>query len=159
MQKKPDAGAASAREVEAAAVKLLARREHTQAELRRKLAQRGYPQALIDAALAALGQARLQSDTRFAGQFVSEKAAHGNGPVKIRAAMRERGVPDAEIETAFAGSEADWAALAAAAREKRFGRGVPDSFEERARQARFLQQRGFTADQIRAALKGEFEAI
>ena len=157
MRKKPDAGAASAQDVQAAAVKLLARREHTQAELRRKLAQRGYPPDLIEAAIAVLRQARLQSDARFAEQFVSEKAAHGNGPVKIRAGLRERGLPDTEIEAAFAAVGTDWAALAATAREKRFGPALPGDFEERARQARFLQQRGFAMEQIRAALKGDVE--
>lgn len=157
MRKKPDAEAASAQDVQAAAVKLLARREHTQSELRRKLAQRGYPEALIEAAITDLRQARLQSDTRFAEQFVSEKAAHGNGPVKIRASLRERGLPEVEIEAAFAAAEADWIALAAAAREKRFGPALPGDFEERARQARFLQQRGFAMEQIRAALKGDVD--
>lgn len=157
MRKKPDAEAASAQDVQAAAVKLLARREHTQVELQRKLAQRGYPQSLIEAAINDLRQTRLQSDQRFAGQFVGEKAGHGNGPVKIRASLRERGLPETEIAAAFTAAEADWVALAAAAREKRFGPALPEDFEERARQARFLQQRGFAMDQIRAALKGDVD--
>jgi regulatory protein len=35
---------------------------------------------------------------------------------------------------------------------RRFGEDVPAEWKERARQARFLEYRGFTGDQIREAL-------
>ena len=38
-------------------------------------------------------------------------------------------------------------------RRKRFGADPPSDFRERARQARFLEYRGFSRDQIRAALE------
>ena len=38
-------------------------------------------------------------------------------------------------------------------RNKRFGAGLPEDARERARQMRFLQQRGFTGDQIRAVFR------
>ena len=53
---------------------------------------------------------------------------------------------------ALADAGTDWPELARAVREKRFGAGAPADFRERARQARFLQYRGFTADQVRQAL-------
>jgi regulatory protein len=40
-------------------------------------------------------------------------------------------------------------------RHKRFGSELPEDFKERARQARFLQYRGFTTDQINHALAGD----
>ena len=46
---------------------------------------------------------------------------------------------------------------AATARRKRFGDDLPRDMQERARQARFLQQRGFSMDDIRKALKGDLE--
>jgi regulatory protein len=46
----------------------------------------------------------------------------------------------------------DWAATARELRRRRFGVSPPGDYPERARQARFLQYRGFTAEQIRAAL-------
>jgi regulatory protein len=43
-------------------------------------------------------------------------------------------------------------AVAREARRKRFGSAGPADFRERARQGRFLQYRGFSSEQIRAAL-------
>jgi regulatory protein len=46
-----------------------------------------------------------------------------------------------------------WVDSAARQRNKRFGTGLPEDARERARQMRFLQQRGFTGDQIRAVFR------
>jgi regulatory protein len=66
--------------------------------------------------------------------------------------LRERGVPDEEGEQALAASGVDWAASATRERQRRFGAPPPREYRERAKQARFLQYRGFSTDQIRAAL-------
>ena len=56
------------------------------------------------------------------------------------------------------GEEApDFAALAKATRSRKFGPEIPKDRKERARQARFLQYRGFSNDHIRAALDGDPE--
>jgi regulatory protein len=66
--------------------------------------------------------------------------------------LRERGVAETDIEEALATAGEDWAAVAREARRKRFGAAGPADFRERARQGRFLQYRGFSSEQIRAAL-------
>jgi hypothetical protein len=53
--------------------------------------------------------------------------------------------------------EENWLADAERVRRKKFGDAIPESYEERARQARFLQNRGFTMEQIRRVLKGDIE--
>jgi regulatory protein len=63
---------------------------------------------------------------------------------------RELGLPPELIEAALAAGP-DWRALASAARARRFGRPAPADDRDKARQARFLQYRGFSADHIRAA--------
>jgi regulatory protein len=50
-------------------------------------------------------------------------------------------------------ADLDWHELARAVRAKRFGAARPRDYKERARQARFLQYRGFDAAQIRSALE------
>ncbi|WP_297526585.1 regulatory protein RecX [Thiohalobacter sp.] len=135
-------------EVRAAALRLLARREHSRLELARKLRQRGRPEALVAQVLDELVEARLLSDARFAEQYVHSRAGRGYGPVRIRAELRERGVSEADIEAALEAAEADWGQLAEAARRKRFGQALPEDFPTRARQMRFLQNRGFDADQL-----------
>jgi regulatory protein len=134
----------------AAAVKLLARRDYSSAELRAALAARACEGALLDELLVALAREGVLDDARFAGNYASYRAARGQGPVRIAAELRQRGVAEALIEAALA-QEPDWVARARAARRAKFGGEPPGSWPEKARQARFLQYRGFSADHIRAA--------
>jgi len=152
--RKPDADAAGAdeRTVRTSALALLAGRDFGRAELERRLARRGYPQAVITTVVEGLAAERLLSEDRFVEQFVRQHAGRGHGPVRIRAELRQRGVGDEAIESALAGSGEDWAATAREARRRRFGLSPPADARERARQARFLQYRGFASDHIRAAL-------
>ena len=76
----------------------------------------------------------------------------GHGPLRIRMDLRERGVADTDIDEALDTADEDWVAVAREARRKRFGAAGPADFRERARQGRFLQYRGFSSEQIRAAL-------
>jgi len=56
------------------------------------------------------------------------------------------------IDAALAAAEVNWSESARATRRHRFGAAVPADLRERAKQARFLQYRGFSSEQIRAAL-------
>jgi len=128
---------------------LLARREHSEQELARKLSTRGYAADVIEATLAGLVADHLLSNARFAEAFVNSRIQRGSGPQKIRAELRERGIPDELIDHSLAAHADSWLELAREVREKRFGRVQLLDFRERSRQMRFLQQRGFSADQIR----------
>ena len=152
--RKPDLDAAEAdeRTVRTAALALLTGRDFARQELARRLARRGYPEALIESVIAGLVAERLLSESRFTEQFVGQQARRGHGPVRIRMELRERGVADEEIDSALAAAEEDWVAHAREARRRRFGPAGPADFRERARQGKFLQYRGFTSEQIRAAL-------
>ena len=152
--RKPDADAAEAdeRTVRTAALALLAGRDFGRTELARRLERRGYPSAVVAAVVDGLVAERLLSESRYVEQFIRQHAGRGHGPVRIRADLRERGVPDDEVEAGLAAADEDWAGLARLARQRRFGVSPPGDYPERARQARFLQYRGFTGEQIRAAL-------
>ena len=152
--KKPDSAPVDAdeRAVRTAALALLAGRDFARAELVRRLERRGYPPATVAAAVEGLAAEQLLSESRFVEHFIRTHAGRGHGPARIRAELRERGVPADEIESGLEGSSADWIALAREARRRRFGVSPPGDYRERARQARFLQYRGFSAEQIRAAL-------
>lgn len=148
--------AATEKDVEAAAVRLLARREHSTEELKRKLLVRGYPLELIAPVLQKLGGKRLVSDDRFTASYLHHHSRRGQGPVRIRAELRRQGVDDSRIEQALEQADIDWKGLAAEVRRRKFGAATPRALPERAKQARFLQYRGFDADQIRAALDPRF---
>jgi len=148
----PEAGEADERTVRTAALALLAGRDFGRQELAQRLLRRGYPAEMVEAVVDGLVAQRLLSESRFVEQFIRAHASRGHGPVRIRMDLRERGVADADIQDALDSAAEDWAAHARETRRKRFGVSPPGDYHERARQARFLQYRGFSAEQIRAAL-------
>lgn len=134
------------------AMDLLARREHSRLELQRKLDARGFESATVAQVLDGLVRDRLLEEGRYVESFIRTRARKGQGPMRIRGELAERGVDENTVSAGLANAECDWTALAMAARVKRFGAAAPTDFPERAKQAKFLQYRGFEADQIRAAL-------
>ena len=137
------------------AMDLLARREHTRAELERKLESAGFEADVVVAVVEALGDEGLQSDTRFVESFVQSRINQGKGPARIRAELHEKGVAESVTDDAIGAVGVDWQALAAEVRQKKFGRAAPADFKDKSRQMRFLQYRGFESDQIHAAVGGE----
>lgn len=140
-------------DVRRVAAGLLAHREHSTVELQRKLTQRRFPDSLIDEALIGLKADNLLSDERFASEYVRSFAGRGQGPLKIRSGLLRRGIEPQRADRLLYSGERDWQALANDARTRRFGNTIPVDFKERARQARFLQQRGFDHDQARRAAR------
>ncbi|HKS57736.1 MAG TPA: regulatory protein RecX [Steroidobacteraceae bacterium] len=136
-------------------MRLLARREHSVEELRRKLLTKGYLPETLEPVIQKLTGKRLVSDERFISTFVHHHAKRGQGPVRIRAELRQQGIADSQVEEALRSAEFDWVQLAREVRRRRFGATAPRSLGERAKQARFLQYRGFDAEQLRAALRDE----
>lgn len=130
---------------------LLARREHSSHELRQKLFSRDYEAAVVDVTLAALIVERLLSDERFVESFVRFKINRGLGPLRLRQALRDHSIASDVIDASLQGQS--WRQLAVEVRQKRFGDALPDKYEERAKQMRFLQYRGFNAEQISSAMK------
>lgn len=80
---------------------------------------------------------------------MEERVERGDGPLKIRAALGERGIAAAVIDPALEAFAEQWQERAEAAARHRFGAAAPASWNERARRARFLQQRGFPAEVVR----------
>jgi regulatory protein len=144
-------------EIRRAAMNLLARREHSLAELRRKLGARFKDEALLEAELQRLSEENLQSDSRYAESFARQRAGRGYGPVRVRQEMREKGLDDAAIADAFQRADLDWYELAEEVYRKKFGlatgdKGHQQALKDKARQARFMQYRGFEPDHYRHLL-------
>jgi regulatory protein len=147
---KPDVADPAA--CERAALELLARREHSRRELERKLAARGFADELSAATLDALEESGELAPARFTASFIRARAAKGQGPARIRAELAERGIDREQAAELMREADIDWAAIAIVVRDKRFGAQRPTDFKERARQARFLEYRGFDRSQIGCAL-------
>jgi len=133
----------------------LARREQSRAELARKLA----PHAEVDeveALLDQLEQENLLSNARYV-EMIAHARAGKHGSLRLKADLREKGVPDSDsIEAIEAAREQDLAA-AKAVWQKKFGAldiDLVNTAAERARQYRFLASRGFPSEVIRRVISG-----
>ena len=155
-RRKPDPAAAAAPDdqqaARLAALRLLNRRDHGVRELDARLTERGFEAATVAIVVDSLVQEKLLDDARYASHFVAYHANRGHGPVRIAHELRESGVAAALITATVDARSADWRRRCAEVRRKRFGAREPVSWAERGKQARFLTQRGFNADQVRAAV-------
>ncbi len=140
------------RSARTAAIALLARREHTVHELEQKLQARGYAAHEVQSTLSSLHGEGLQSDQRFAENYVYERVRRGYGPVRIRFELERRGLEPVWIERALRPHKEDWQRHAAEQRSKRFGTILPTDPRERDRQSSFLHRRGFSAEHIHREL-------
>jgi len=136
---------------------MLARREHSQRELRTRLEHGGYDEAEADEAIQLLGAQNYQDDDRFAEMLLRARVAHGYGPARIRAELRSHGLAAAAIDDLLAASGMDWNALASAQLRKKYGRTAPADRAERGKRAQFLLRRGFTAATVRTVTHAEVE--
>ena len=147
MNDKPDTPA----ELKARALRYLVRREHSRAELARKLAPHAESEAALNAVVDLLQSRKQLSDERFAEER-ARSLSRKYGPAKIRHDLKARGVSD-EVIACLSSPEEERRAREILARKYREPAG---SREERAKRARFLQGRGFSADVIhRLVLRGE----
>ena len=133
---------------------LLARREHSFRELLEKLGRRFSDTALVQQEVERLSAETLQSDARFAETYVHSRAQRLYGPQRIRMELRERGISSELIAVAMSDSAIDWRDNLEKLARQRFGRNPPVDYSERAKRMRFLQQRGFDAEQVRNVVSG-----
>ena len=135
----------------------LSRRDHSSAELFGKLTVKGHSAEAARAAIAGLEAERLLDDARFLDNFVRSHAARGHGPMRIRQELSGLGFAPAVIDGALAAGP-DFVAVCRQVRLRKFGAEPATSWAERAKQARFLQYRGFSSDHIRLATGHDPEA-
>ena len=127
------------------ALRLLGQREHSARELISKLTAKGVDAATAGLVVDDLRGRGLQSDARFTEAFVHSRIGRGQGPVRIRQELAQRGI---EADLVADALQQDWVALAAAARLRKFGDPSPADRSDWQRQARFLAQRGFPSDVV-----------
>lgn len=127
----------------ALAVRWLARREYSRAELAQRLRHRGIAAADVERALDELAAAGYLSDARYAMALVAQRAGR-YGKRAIVHALKERGIDAENAAAALAPlAETDELADAQSLWQQRFGE-PPANNREQARQVRFLQARGYS---------------
>ena len=133
------------------ALSMLARREHTRAEMMRKLSPHSESPEQVEQLLDALVARGWLSETRFA-ESRANALARKFGSRKIEHDLRSRGVSAEVVEHAVERALAQELENCRAAWQRKFGV-LPQSAAERGRQMRFLAGRGFSADAVRQVLK------
>jgi regulatory protein len=126
----------------------LARREYSRSELREKLTHKGYPESEADALVTALVREGFVSDQRFCDSLIRARRERGYGPRYIERELKQKGVPETMIAEAMLIEPHEWQDQLRRVYQKKYRDGPPNTMQERARRARFLYGRGYTAEQI-----------
>lgn len=135
------------------ALDLLSRRDHTTAELQRKLASRGFPPETIAELLRQLTGKGYLDDRRFAARWTESAIRSGRGyGVRILQELQQKGIPREMAAEAVAAAAADYSAHDAlrAIVSRRFSSFDPASAprKEKQRVYSYLQRRGFSLQTI-----------
>ena len=136
------------------ALRALARREYSRAELSRKLrgaSTRAAASPEIEALLDEFEKSGWLSDERFAGGAARQRQGRFSQR-SIVEGLKAKGVTAETARTAVDALEQDDAATALALWRRRFG-AAPANQKEKARQVRFLQSRGFSLSIVFQVLK------
>jgi regulatory protein len=137
--------------LKARALKYLSAREHSRLELTRKLSRHAQDGDDVEALLDALEAAKLLSQTRFSESLVHRRAARF-GNQRILSELQSHGIEGDALGDIKATLAQDEVARAREVWRKKFNRAPADA-SERAKQMRFLLQRGFSQGAIQGAMR------
>jgi regulatory protein len=136
-----------------AAMGMLAGREYLQSQLAEKLAKKFDNSPYISEVLERLVEENLQSDHRFIEAFIRSRISRGQGEMRIRLELKQRGANLNLVSQLLTEAEVDWYELALQTAANKFGQSQTIDAKEKAKRMRFLQYRGYNFDQINYALK------
>ena len=137
------------------ALRLLGTREHSRAELERKLAPHEEEPGQLARILDDL-QAKGFIDERRVVDSVLHRRAPRLGTTRVKQELQAKGLPAPLIAQAVAALRNTEVQRAREVWQRRFGV-LPADARERARQARFLLARGFGGDVVQRVLAGDVE--
>ncbi|AHG21298.1 recombinase RecX [Chania multitudinisentens RB-25] len=152
------------------AMRLLSLRDHSEVELRRKLAvlpslignaksgsmfpanpsEELIDPALIEQVIAYCYQHRWLDDRRFASSFISGRSRKGYGAQRIRSELLQKGVEKEIVQAALAACDIDWCEQAKQVAQRKFGDPLPQEWQGKAKVQRYLLYRGFFQEEIQS---------
>lgn len=136
------------------AMSLLARREHSRAELCRKLEKKGCLASDIISSIDILEAKTYLSECRFIGCRIRFRVRCGMGPLKILSEFQMlHQIEKSRVVNHESWKEIDWLALTQDVRDRKYGEPLPQKPKEIAIELRFLQQRGFLIEHIKKVMK------
>ena len=139
--------------IRSAALDILTGREYSRQELAQKLQRKFGHHSSIDEVLNGLETDQLQSDRRYAEVFVRSRIQRGQGPIKIRADIGQKGISNEILQLVLNEQKIDWFSVVCDVSRRKYGVLGPQEQSDKARRGRFFQSRGFTFEQISRVLK------
>ncbi|WP_330983890.1 MULTISPECIES: recombination regulator RecX [Enterobacterales] len=140
------------------AIRILAMRDHSEKELRRKLAApvltKNGPEPIdappedVDKVVAWCLESSYLDDVRFTRQFIASRSRKGYGPARIRQELNQKGISRSDIDQAMFDCEIDWLQLAREQAQRKYGEPLPTAFAEKVKVQRFLLTRGYLMEDI-----------
>ncbi len=128
------------------AIKLLTIREHSKLELINKLVSKDYQKEQILVVIAELQKQNLQNDNRFSEVLIRSRFNQGKGSLFIKQQLKQHNIDNYNLDNY------DFCQLAFDVRVKKYGNKAVINYQEKAKQMRFLQSRGFSFDEINFAI-------
>jgi len=148
------------------AMRILAQRDHSREELKRKLqlsSQRAayiqqqenipIPEELLEKVLDWCQESGWLNDQRFTERFIQSRARKGYGPQRVRMELQQKGIDRDEINQALIDTEVDWSQCAADLARRKFGEPLPQTWAEKSKVQRFLMSKGFMMEDIQAVFR------
>ena len=129
------------------ALDIISRREHSQKELTDKLVKKYDVPELISSVIHNLIEKNLLNDFRFSQAYVVSRKRKGFGPKKIGYELVSRGINE-NTASEVIDAEGGWNEAALKAFNKKFKAGIGVDFKEQNKQKVFLQNRGFSFQEI-----------
>ena len=130
-----------------ASLDIISRREHSEQEITKKLLKKFDTPEVIDRVIIKLVSNNLVDDVRYTQMYVLARKRKGFGPKKIQFELISRGINDS-ISSLVIKEEGSWKEAAQKAFNKKFKNGASQEFKERNKQKTFLQNRGFSFEEI-----------
>ncbi len=132
------------------ALRLLAQREHSRAELERKLARYEEEPGTLAQALDELAARDFISEPRVVQSVLHQRASR-MGAMRLKQELQQKGIGAEAIAGAMAQLKSTELERAREVWRRRFGQPPADA-TERAKQTRFLLARGFSGEIVRRVL-------
>ena len=129
------------------ALDIISRREHSQKELTGKLLDKFSEEEIVNSVINNLVNKNLLNDARYSEAYVVSRKRKGFGPKKIMYELIARGVIE-NIAYEAIENEGGWKVAALKAFNKKFKKGKAMDFKELNKQKTFLQNRGFSFEEI-----------
>lgn len=129
-------------------LRLLARREHSQQELRDKLALRGFDRRQTQWVVDGLIRQGWQSDQRFAESYARYRIRKGFGPRIIDYELQRHGIQAIDLDAVLLDLLDDWLTLLKQVYSKKYAENGALTPAEWIKRSRFLLQRGFSGEMI-----------